>query len=100
MVRGDGWIGGVAAGIAARLRIDPLIVRGILVVVGLFGFPVIFLYALAWALLPDLDGRIVLRDALRRRFEPAQVGILGLLILGLIPLGPGVVFVGRIPDGC
>lgn len=97
MVRGDGWIGGVAAGIAARLRIDPLIVRGILVVVGLFGFPVIFLYALAWALLPDLDGRIVLRDALRRRFEPAQVGILGLLILGLIPLGPGVVFVGRIP---
>lgn len=97
MVRGDGWIGGVAAGTAARLRIDPLIVRGILVVVGLFGFPVIFLYALAWALLPDLDGRIVLRDALRRRFEPAQVGILGLLILGLIPLGPGVVFVDRIP---
>lgn len=98
LIRGDGWIGGVAAGIAARLRIDPLIVRGILVVVGLFGFPVIFLYALAWALLPDLDGRILLRDALRRRFEPAQIGILGLLILGLIPLGPGVVFVGGIPQ--
>ncbi|RKS94366.1 phage shock protein C (PspC) family protein [Microbacterium sp. AG790] len=97
LARSDGWIGGVAAGIAARLRIDPLIVRGILVVVALFGFPVIFLYALAWALLPDLDGRILLRDALRRRFEPAQVGILGLLILGLIPLGPGVVFVGGIP---
>ncbi|GAA4059789.1 hypothetical protein GCM10023065_07010 [Microbacterium laevaniformans] len=98
LVRSDGWIGGVAAGIAARLRIDPLIVRGILVVVALFGFPVIFLYALAWALLPDLDGRILLRDALRRRFEPAQVGIVGLLILGLIPLGPGVVFVGGIPQ--
>lgn len=97
LVRGDGWIGGVAAGIAARLRIDPLIVRGILVVVGLFGFPVIFLYAIAWAVLPDLDGRILLHEALRRRFEPAQIGILGLLVLGLIPLGPGVVFVGGIP---
>lgn len=97
LVRGDGWIGGVAAGIAARLRIDPLIVRGVLVVVGLFGFPVIFLYAIAWAILPDLDGRILLQEALRRRFEPAQVGILGLLVLGLIPLGPGVVFVGGIP---
>ena len=99
LVRGDGWIGGVAAGIAARLRIDPLIVRGILVVVGLFGFPVVFLYALAWAVLPDLDGRMPLQDALRRHFEPAQVGILGLMLVGLIPLGPGLVLVGGIPQG-
>jgi len=99
LVRSDGWIGGVAAGIAARLRIDPLIVRGILVVVGLFGFPVVFLYALAWAVLPDLDGRMPLQDALRRHFEPAQVGILGLLLVGLVPLGPGLVFVGGVPQG-
>lgn len=97
LLRSDGWIGGVAAGIAARLRIDPLIVRGILVVVGLFGFPVVFLYALAWAVLPDVDGRMPLQDALRRQFEPAQVGMVGLLLLGLIPLGPGLVFVGGIP---
>lgn len=98
LLRSDGWIGGVAAGIAARLRIDPLIVRGILVVVGLFGFPVVFLYALAWAVLPDVDGRMPLQDALRRQFEPAQVGIVGLLLLGLIPLGPGLVFVGGVPS--
>ena len=65
VVRGDGWLGGVAAGLAARMRVDPLIVRGILVVAGLFGFPVLFLYAIAWALLPDLDERIPLQEAVR-----------------------------------
>ncbi len=93
IVRGDGWIGGVAAGLAARLRIDPLIVRGVLVVVGLFGFPVLFLYALAWALLPDLDGRIPLQEALRGRFVAAHVGILAFLLLGLLP-APLALFIG------
>jgi phage shock protein PspC (stress-responsive transcriptional regulator) len=85
VVRGEGWIGGVAAGLAARARIDPLIVRGILVVVALFGFPALFLYGVAWALLPDLSGRIPLQDAVRRRFAPAQVGAAALLVLGLLP---------------
>ncbi|MBN9178579.1 MAG: PspC domain-containing protein [Microbacterium sp.] len=85
VVRGDGWIGGVAAGIAARLRIDPLIVRGILVVIGLFGFPVLFLYAIAWALLPDLDGDIPLQYALRGVLLPAQLGIVAFAVLGLVP---------------
>ena len=39
IVRGDAWLGGVCGGIAARVRIDPLIVRGIFVVVALLGFP-------------------------------------------------------------
>jgi phage shock protein PspC (stress-responsive transcriptional regulator) len=85
LVRGDGWIGGVAAGIAARLRIDPLIVRGILVVAALFGLPLLFLYAVAWAVLPDLDGRIPLQEAFRSRFTPALVGIAAFAILGLVP---------------
>lgn len=85
VVRGDGWIGGVAAGVAARLRIDPLIVRGVLVVIGLFGFPVLFVYALAWAVLPDLDGRIPLQDAVRGRFTPALAGIAACALLGLLP---------------
>ncbi|KQR49039.1 hypothetical protein ASF87_09530 [Microbacterium sp. Leaf161] len=88
VVRSDGWLGGVAAGIAARLRIDPLIVRGVLVVAALFGLPVIFLYALAWALLPDLDGRVHVRDLLRRDYEPVQLGLLGMAIVGLIPTAP------------
>lgn len=85
LVRGDGWIAGVGGGIAARLRIDPLIVRGILVVATLFGLPMLFLYAVAWALLPDADGRIPLRSALRGRFDPALLGIAGALALSLSP---------------
>ena len=88
VVRSDGWLGGVAAGIAARLRIDPLIVRGVLVVAALFGLPVIFLYALAWALLPDLDGRVHVRDLLRRDYQPVQLGLLGMAVVGLIPTAP------------
>ncbi|MFJ4998097.1 PspC domain-containing protein [Microbacterium sp. NPDC088619] len=88
VARSDGWLGGVASGIAARLRIDPLIVRGVLVVAALFGLPVIFLYALAWALLPDLDGRVHLRDLLQRNYQPVQLGLLGMAIVGLIPTAP------------
>lgn len=88
VARSDGWLGGVAAGIAARLRIDPLIVRGVLVVAALFGLPAIFLYAVAWALLPDLDGRVHLRDLLQRRYEPVQLGILAMAVVGLLPTAP------------
>lgn len=98
VVRGDGWVGGVAAGLAARLRIDPLIVRGVLVVAALFGLPALFLYALAWAVLPDLDERIPLQDAFRGRFTPAQIGIAAFALLGLIPFGPAVPFLFGAPS--
>lgn len=88
VVRTDGWLGGVAAGIAIRLRIDPLIVRGVLVVAALFGLPALFLYALAWAVLPDVDGRVHLRDLLQRRYDPVQLGILALAVIGLFPTAP------------
>ncbi|MDT0158315.1 PspC domain-containing protein [Microbacterium sp. ARD32] len=90
VARSDGWIGGVAAGIASRLRIDPLIVRGILVVAALFGLPMILLYAVAWALLPDPEGRIHLRELLRGHFEPAQLGILAGFLLGMLSVTPTV----------
>lgn len=88
LARSDGWIGGVAAGIASRLGIDPLIVRGVLVVATVCGLPLILLYAIAWALLPDHEGRIHLRDLLHGRFQPAQLGILGGVIIGLSTLTP------------
>lgn len=88
IARSDGWLGGVCAGIAARLRIDPLIVRGVFVVAALFGLPAIFLYAAAWALLPDADGRIHTRDLLAQDFQPTQLGILGMAIVGLLPTAP------------
>ncbi len=94
VARSDGWVGGVAAGIAARLRIDALVVRGVLVIAALFGLPMIFLYAAAWALLPDADGRVHARDLLRREYQPVQLGILGAAIVGLVPTAPftGLIF--------
>lgn len=88
IVRTEGWLGGVAAGIATRLRIDPLLVRGVLVVAALFGLPVIFVYAVAWALLPDGNGRVHLRELLHRDHQPVQLGILGMAIVGLFPTAP------------
>ena len=91
VVRTDGWIAGVAGGVAAHLRIDPLIVRGVLVVATLFGLPMLFVYAIAWALLPDADGRIHVRNALRGRFDPALLGIAGTIALGFVPAASALV---------
>lgn len=98
VVRSEGWIGGVAAGLAARLRVDPLIVRGVLVVAALFGLPAILAYAVAWALLPDLDDRIVLREALRGRLTAALGGVAVFTIVGLLP-PPLLLVVTGLPAG-
>lgn len=88
MMRSDGWLGGVCAGIAARLRVDPLIVRGVFVVAALLGLPMLVIYAIAWALLPDEEERIPLQDLLRGRFEPVLIGIGVVFLLGLFPVVP------------
>jgi phage shock protein PspC (stress-responsive transcriptional regulator) len=85
--RQEGWIGGVCAGIAARLRIDPLIVRGVFVVVALFGGPALLAYAAAWLLLPDANNKIHLEEVFRGRFESAIAGIAVLVALAFIPFG-------------
>jgi phage shock protein PspC (stress-responsive transcriptional regulator) len=88
IVRADGWLGGVAGGVAARLRIDPIIVRGIFVVVALVGFPALLVYAIAWALLPDIDGRIHLRELFHGRYDPAMTGVFIFAAVGFIPVVP------------
>ncbi|WP_127792274.1 PspC domain-containing protein [Agromyces sp. LHK192] len=85
--RTPGWIGGVAAGIAARLGIDPMIVRGVLVVFALFGAPVFLAYGIAWLLLPDEHGRIHLEQTIRGVFDNALVGIGIFVLVGLVPWG-------------
>jgi len=77
-VRGDGWLGGVCAGIAHRIGVDPVIVRGVFVVATLLGFPGLWLYALAWAVLPDRAGRIAVRAG--RSGDPAIAGIVAVVI--------------------
>jgi phage shock protein PspC (stress-responsive transcriptional regulator) len=88
IVRADAWLGGVCGGLAARLRIDPLIVRGIFVVVALLGFPALLVYAIAWALLPDTDGRMHLRELFHGRYDPAMTGIFILVAVGFVPVVP------------
>lgn len=82
------WIGGVAGGIAARLGVDPLIVRGVFLVITIFGGFGLLVYGLAWALLPEAaDGRIHLQEAIRGKFDAALVGAAIFAVIGLSRVG-------------
>ena len=94
VVRQNGWIGGVCGGIAARLRIDPLIVRGIAVVVVILGGPALLLYAAAWLLLPDSTDDIHLERLIRGHLEPAVVAIAAIALLTLLPVTQGIWWAG------
>ena len=89
----DRWFAGVAGGIAAKAGIDPLIVRGIFVVLAVLGGPGILLYLAAWLLLPDHTGRIHLEDLFRGRASAGA--IVTAVVLGAILVIPAVVWVFR-----
>lgn len=81
----DRWIGGVCSGLAERLRVDPLIVRAAFVLLGLaFGVGVT-LYLVAWLLLPDRQGTILLERALRG----GDAGAVVLLIVVVVVVTSG-----------
>lgn len=84
------WLGGVAGGIATRLGIDPLIVRGVFIVVAVLGGPALFLYGVAWALVPDTSGRIYLERAIRGIFDPAIIAIGALVLFTFVPFMRGL----------
>ncbi|MFC6234265.1 PspC domain-containing protein [Leucobacter soli] len=94
IVRGrDRWFAGVAGGIAAKAGIDPLIVRGIFVVLAVLGGPGILLYLAGWLLLPDDSGRIHVEDLFRGR---ASAGVIvASVILGVFVFIP--VLFGLLP---
>ena len=69
----DRWFAGVAGGIAARAGIDPIIVRGIFVVLAILGGPGLLLYLAGWLLLPDQGGRIHLEEVFRGRARTAAI---------------------------
>ncbi|WP_461164778.1 PspC domain-containing protein [Arthrobacter sp. R4-81] len=85
----DRWIGGVASGIAHRTGVDPLIVRGIFIVLALFAGIGVLLYGIAWALLPEPDGRIHVQEAGAGRWTGGMTGALITTILGFPSLGTG-----------
>jgi len=86
----DRWIGGVASGVAHRFGIDPLIVRGIFVVLAIFAGVGVLLYGVAWALLPEPDGRIHAQEAGAGRWTAGMTGAVITTVIGLPGLGRGV----------
>ena len=90
IIRGrDRWMGGVASGVAHRFGIDPLIVRGIFIILTLFAGIGILLYGVAWALLPEPDGRIHTQEAGAGRWSAGMTGAVITTIIGLPSLGHG-----------
>lgn len=85
----DRWIGGVASGIAHRLGVDPLIVRGVFIVLTIFAGIGVLLYGVAWALLPEPDGRIHVQEAGAGRWSTGMTGALITTVIGFPSLGGG-----------
>ena len=77
------WAAGVCAGIARRLGVDPLLVRGVFVVLAIVGGLGLLLYGIGWAFLPQDDGRIHVQQALRGDITAGFVGSVALIILDL-----------------
>lgn len=86
----DRWFAGVCGGIAHRTGLDPLIVRGIAIVLAILGAPVLLAYAIGWALLPNQSGRIHAEQAFRGVFEPAMIAIGALILFTIIPFSRGL----------
>lgn len=85
----DRWLGGVCSGLADRFGIDPLIVRGIFIVLAVFAGVGVLIYGIAWALLPEPDGRIHVQEAGAGRWSGGMTGALITTILGFPSLGRG-----------
>ena len=87
-------LGGVCSGISQRYGIDITLVRILFIVAALLGFGG-FLYALAWAFLPEVeDGRIHVEQALHGDFTG---GLAGAIVLALFSGAPASVSLGFLP---
>ncbi|MBP2413290.1 phage shock protein PspC (stress-responsive transcriptional regulator) [Arthrobacter stackebrandtii] len=81
------WMGGVCSGLADKWGIDPVIVRGAAVVLTLFFGVGLLAYGVAWALLPEPDGRIHAEEVGRGNWSGGMTGATIMSILGMA--GPG-----------
>lgn len=89
--RQPGWIGGVASGVASRIGVDPIVVRGILVVLAIFAAPVVLFYGIAWLLLPDTEGRIHAQRLAQGDPQPALAGVAVFVLFGLFTPNPSLI---------
>ena len=81
----DRWFGGVAAGVATRLGWDPLLVRGLFILLTLLtGGGALLLYGVAWLLLPEAaDGRIHFEQVIQGRWSAGFWGGVVMAFIGL-----------------
>ncbi|WP_175475009.1 PspC domain-containing protein [Curtobacterium sp. MCBA15_005] len=93
----DRWLAGVCGAVARRTGLDPLVVRGVTIVVALLGGPVFLAYAVGWALLPDTAGRIHVERMIRGVLDPALIAIGALVALTFVPAARGLWWQG-VPD--
>ena len=77
------WAAGVCAGLARRWGMDPLLVRGLFVVVSIVSGFGLGLYGLLWLFLPHPDGRIHAQQLLR---GVVTAGFFGSVVFILIDL--------------
>ena len=86
----DRWLAGVCGAVAERTGLDPLVVRGVALVVAILGGPVFLVYAAGWALLPDSSGRIHVERMVRGVLDPALIAIGVLVVLTFVPAVQGI----------
>ena len=82
------WAAGVCAGLAYRWGLDPLLVRGLFVVISVVGGFGLALYGALWLFLPHQDGRIHAQQVLRGVVTAGFVGSV-IAILCDLPLQRG-----------
>lgn len=83
--------GGVCTGLAEKMGIDPVIVRGIAVVLMLFTGIGMLAYGLAWLLLPEkTTGRTLLEDAKYGQAQPLMAFPILLTVLGFFRIFPEI----------
>lgn len=84
------WFGGVCSGLAARLGVDPILIRAAAIILAFVGGIGVTLYVLLWLLMPDQRGEILAERAIRH----GDVGAIVLLVVaGLLVFG-GIASVG------
>jgi phage shock protein PspC (stress-responsive transcriptional regulator) len=87
----DRWFAGVAAGVANRAGVDPMVVRIGFVLAAMFLGAGVAAYLVLWLLLPAQDGTLRIERALKDGDVPSVV----LLVLAAISaFGPGAPFWG------
>lgn len=78
------WFGGVCAGLARKVDVDPVLIRAAVIALTLFGGFGIVVYLVLWLLLPDESGRIMARDALDRDGSGDASGAIALSVIALV----------------